>query len=204
MKFIINLFDKWGLIIFFILIMLEYACFPLPSEALLPFLGFIVRRNSYSIIGTLILSVIMGYIGCLFCYLIGYYGGNFFYKKIYNKYKGVKKGLDYGEEKFKKYGNASVMMCRIVPVCRTYISFLAGLYKQSLFNYSFFSIVGILGWNSLLIILGYVLADKWGLVSEFYSKYKLLFCILVILFILIFLIHKLYKKSKKRKTINGD
>lgn len=204
MDFIVNLFNKWGLIIFFILVMLEYACFPLPSEALLPFLGFMINVNEYSVFGTIILSTIMGFIGCLLCYLIGYYGGNIFYSKIYNKFKKVRKGVDYGKEKFDKYGNVSVVICRVIPLCRTYISFLSGLYKQNLFTYSLLSILGILIWNSILIILGYFLADKWGLVSLYYSKYKLIFIILILFLIAGFLLYKLYKKKNLRKNINGD
>lgn len=204
MNFIINLFNKWGLIIFFILVMLEYACFPLPSEALLPFLGFMIKVNDYSAVGAIVLSTIMGFIGCLLCYLVGYYGGNAFYNKIYNKFKNVKKGVDYGKEKFDKYGNVSVMICRVIPLCRTYISFLSGLYKQSLFTYSLFSVLGILIWNSILIILGYFLADKWGLVAICYNKYKLVFIIIILFLIAGFLLYKLYKKKKMRKNINGD
>ena len=202
MNFIINLFNKWGLIIFFILVMLEYACFPLPSEVLLPFLGFMINVNDYSVVGAIVLSTIMGFIGCLLCYLVGYYGGNVFYNKIYNKFKNVKKGVDYGKEKFDKYGNISVMICRIIPLCRTYISFLSGLYKQSLFTYSLFSILGILIWNSILIVLGYL--DRWGLVTIYYNKYKLVFIITILFLIAGFLLYKLYKKKKLRKNINGD
>ena len=202
MNFIINLFNKWGLIIFFILVMLEYACFPLPSEVLLPFLGFMINVNDYSVVGAIVFSTIMGFIGCLLCYLVGYYGGNVFYNKIYNKFKNVKKGVDYGKEKFDKYGNISVMICRIIPLCRTYISFLSGLYKQSLFTYSLFSILGILIWNSILIVLGYL--DRWGLVTIYYNKYKLVFIITILFLIAGFLLYKLYKKKKLRKNINGD
>ena len=204
MNFIINLFNKGGLIIFFILVMLEYACFPLPSEALLPFLGFVINTNDYSVVGAIVLSTIMGFIGCLLCYLVGYYGGNVFYNKIYNKFKNVKKGVDYGKEKFDKYGNISVMICRVIPLCRTYISFLSGLYKQSLFIYSLFSILGILIWNSILIILGYFLADRWGLVAIDYNKYKLILIIIIVFLISGFLLYKLYKNKKTRKNINGD
>lgn len=204
MNFIINLFNKCGLIIFFILVMLEYACFPLPSEVLLPFLGFMINVNEYSVFWTIILSTIMGFIGCLLCYLIGYYGGNVFYNKMYNKFKNVKKGVDYGKEKFEKYGNISVMICRIIPLCRTYISFLSGLYKQNLFTYSLFSVFGILVWNSILIISGYFLADKWGLVAFYYSKYKLILIIIILFLIAGFLLYKLYKKKNLRKNINGD
>lgn len=200
MKLIINLFNKWGLIVFFILIMLEYACFPLPSELLLPFLGFVISVNGYSVVGTIIMSSIMGYIGCLVCYLIGYYGGKLFYKKIYNKYKNVRKSLDYGRKKFEKYGKLSVMICRVIPLCRTYISFLAGLYKQSLFNYSFYSLIGICLWNSILIIGGYLLSNNYRVISFYYDKYK----VFIIIFVIIFLVYKLYKKKKTSKTINGD
>jgi membrane protein DedA with SNARE-associated domain len=150
------------------------------------------------------MSVIFGYIGSIFCYLVGYYGGSKLYNKIYNKMPKWRKGLDSSYNFFYKYGNLSVMIGRIIPMCRTYVSLFAGLFKQSLFKYSFYSLIGITIWNTILIMLGYYLSDKWSAVGKYYSKYKLIFLIIIIGAIFIFFSFKMYKKFKKTKTINGD
>ena len=81
MGFILALFDKFGLFMVFMLVMLEYACFPIPSEIILPFMGYVAKMNCYDLFGVIIMSVLMGCLGSLICYLIGYYGGS----KIFNK-----------------------------------------------------------------------------------------------------------------------
>ena len=180
---------------------LEYACFPLPSEIILPFIGSLAYVQGYNLVGVILLSVIVSYFGCLVCYLLGYYGGVYLYNKIYKKFTRWRKGMDLANDKFNKYGGVSVLMCRLVPLCRTYISFFAGIFKQSLLKYSFFSVIGIIIWNSILICGGYALADKWELISKYYDNYKAFFLVLLIIIIGFIL---WYKKSKKEKNINGD
>lgn len=204
MSFILNLFNKFGLTIIFFLILLEYGCFPLPSEVVLPFAGFIANRNAFNLIGVIILSIIMGYLGCLICYVIGYYGGSKIYNKIYNKLPSWQKGLNATHNFFYKYGNISVMVGRVIPMFRTYVSFFAGIFKQSLLKYSIYSIIGISIWNTILITLGYVLVSKWTIVVNYYNNYKFLFCGAVIISIIIFLLYKMYKKGKNNQNINGD
>ena len=204
MQFILMIFSKYGLFTLFVLIALEYACFPLPSEVVLPFLGYIANANNYKLIGVIMMSLIIGYLGCLVCYLIGYYGGSKLYNKLYNKWPSWQHGLDSTHKFFYKYGNFSVMIGRVVPMCRTYVSFFAGIFKQNLFKYSVYSLIGIMIWNVTLITLGYYLADKWGLVGSYYGKYKFLIVGVLVIGLITFFIYKMYKKGKKTKTINGD
>lgn len=201
MGFIMSFFYKWGIFAVFLLVALEYACFPLPSEIILPFTGFLANERGYSLVGVIIFSTVMGYIGCLFCYVVGYYGGGYLYSKLYKKMKKWRKGLDSANYFFEKYGNLSVLGGRILPLCRTYISFFAGMFKQGLFKYSLYSIIGILVWNSFLISMGYYLADKWGLVSKYLEKYKIAFFLVLFILLICFFV---YKNKKNAKTINGD
>jgi len=204
MGFVFALFNRCGLFMLFILIALEYACFPLPSEVVLPFMGYMVNKNMYDLFGSIIMSVIMGYLGCLICYLVGYYGGSKIYNNLYNKRPSWRKGLDATHKFFYKYGNVSVAIGRVIPMFRTYISFFAGIFKQSLLRYSIYSILGIMVWNTILIALGYSLTSKWFVVEKYYRNYKFLFIGLIIVFLVTFFIYKLYKKIKRTKTINGD
>ena len=203
MKFIMMIASKYGVFMMFVLIALEYSCFPLPSEIVLPFLGYITNKNIYNIYGVILMSTIMGYLGCIICYLVGYYGGSIIYNKIYNKIPSWRKGLDGSYNFFYKYGNISVLIGRVIPMFRTYVSFFAGLFKQSLLKYSLYSILGITIWNTFLILSGYYLASKWFVVEQYYNKYKIFFIFLIILLI-IFFVFKLHKNKKKTKTINGD
>ena len=204
MSFIFNLFEKYGLFTIFIITLLEYACFPVPSEVVLPFLGYLVGRSNYELIGVIMMSVIMGYLGSLICYLIGYYGGSKIYNKIYNRFPSWRKGLETTHSFFNKYGNLSVIVGRIIPMCRTYVSFFAGIFKQGLFKYSVYSMVGITIWNTILIFMGNYFANNLNVVEKYYSKYRLFVILLIASVLGVFLIYKLYKKKKTTKNINGD
>lgn len=204
MNWIWNLFGKGSFIAIFILIGLEYSCFPIPSEIVLPLAGFATRINGYNLFGTILFSILVSYFGCLVCYLIGYYGGAGLFNKIYNKMKKWRKGLDKAKEMFNKYGNVSVLAGRLVPLCRTYISFFAGMFNQSLLKYSFYSILGIGVWNTILIVLGYELMNKKDLITNYYNNYKTILIIVFSLLFLMFIVSKLYKKMKSAKNINGD
>ena len=204
MQFVLSLFNGYGVLIIFILVMLEYACFPLPSEVILPFIGYITNVNGYSLIAVIIMSTIMGYFGCLICYLVGYYGGSKLFNKVYNKFPSWRKGLDGTYSFFYKYGNISVMVGRVIPMCRTYVSFLAGMFKQSLFKYSFYSLIGIVFWNLFLIFVGYILSDNWLVIVQYYKNYKYILFVIFLLILLSFFIYKMYKNKIKTQNINGD
>ena len=141
MDFILNIIGKSGMVPVFVLLGMEYACFPLPSEIILPFIGSLACIRGYSLVGVILFSIIVSYFGCLVCYLVGYYGGVYLYNKIYKRFIKWRKGMDFANDKFNKYGGVSVLICRLIPLCRTYISFFAGLFKQDLLKYSFCSVL---------------------------------------------------------------
>ena len=64
------------------------------------------------------------------------------------------------------------MVGRVIPMCRTYVSFFAGIFKQSLFKYSSYSIVGITIWNTILIFMGNYFASNLNVIEKYYSKYS--------------------------------
>jgi len=201
---IVMAFMEYGLLMSFFLVVLEYCCFPIPSELVLPFIGYMVSKNGYSLLGVILMSIIMGFLGCFICYLIGYYGGSKIYNKLYNKFPSWRKSLDATHKFFYKYGGVSVMIGRVLPLFRTYISFFGGIFKQSLFKYSFYSFMGISIWNTVLILLGYYFSSNYSVVENYYSNYKFFVICLLSVLLVTFFAYKVYKKRKKTKTINGD
>ena len=78
------------------------------------------------------------------------------------------------------------------------------MFKQSLFKFSIYSILGIIVWNFILIDIGYVLTDKWFVIVEYYKSYKYILLSILIFILLSFFAYKMYKKRIKTKNINGD
>ena len=172
MEFISSIFDKYGLFATLFIIFLEYACFPLSSEIILPALGALARARELSFFILLPLSVLAGLLGTGVCYMVGRIGGSVLLDKIGRRFPKMQKGILASRNKFDCYGAAAVCFLRVIPLCRTYIAFIAGAAKQPAPVYFSFSLLGITIWNSALLSLGYFLQDNWGAVSGYYERYK--------------------------------
>lgn len=152
---------------------LEYACFPIPSEVVLPFVGMSVAGGEFTYLGALFASAIGGLIGSWICYLIGYIGGAPFIQWTVRKWPKTKKTTIALEKWFARYGNMAVLLTRIVPLTRTYISILAGAEKLNMATFTIYSFVGMMAWNIVLITLGYFVGDNMALIESLVSRYSL-------------------------------
>lgn len=195
---IIGFINEYGMIAIFIAILIEYACFPIPSEVILPLSGAIAIENNTSFFYVLFLSVVAGNIGSIICYFVGFSGGRKvldFIKKIYPK---SERGIDEAQNKYNKYSNLSVSIGRLIPLCRTYISFVAGISKQNFIKYLFFSTLGITIWNSILIFLGFKFYQNLDFVISIYNDYKLVIIFIICIILIGLLFIRLFKKLTKK------
>lgn len=185
MNKIISFVVNNGLFAIFIIVLLEYACFPVSSEIVLPFAGAFSRNNNIPYILLLFVSIPAGLIGTTFCYLCGYFGGYRLINVITRKFPSTKQSFDYSFRFFDNHGKFAVCAGRIIPLCRTYIAFVAGATKQRFSDFLTFSFIGITLWNSVLTGLGYILGSRWEQVKVFYNTYKaLIFPVLIFILVL--------------------
>lgn len=190
-----------GLIAMFLIILLEYGCFPISSEIVLPFSGAVASLQNISFFLMLPVSVCAGIIGTSFCYFVGRIGGHRILEKITTKFPKTKKSIDASYQRFDRYGSYVVCFGRMVPIIRTYIAFVAGAVKQPYPVFALFSIIGITLWNSLLIGIGYILRGNWSNTVTYYAKYKDIL-IPVLLLVILFLIARKIRKNKRMQEIN--
>lgn len=172
MNIITNLISEYGLAAMFLIIMLEYACFPVSSEIVLPFSGAVASINHTSFFVILFLSVIAGLIGTGFCYGVGWFGGGAIINVIMRKFPKSEKGILSSYEKFNQNGAAAVCIGRVIPLIRTYVALIAGAAKLNPVKYFIASAVGITVWNTVLIGLGYTLRENYRVVAQYYDRYK--------------------------------
>ena len=191
---IFNLIDEYGAYIIFLAIFLEYACFPLPSEVILPLAGAIGYNANISPVLMIALSSIAGLLGALLCYYLGVLGSLPFFKP---ESKEENDSISF----YEKYGNWAILFGRLIPLCRTYISFVAGVKKHKVWKYILFSSIGIIIWNSILITLGYVFYDNIDIISIWYSEYKFIILGLICIIFIIVIIKKI---KKRKKPISKD
>ena len=184
----------------FVATALEYACFPISSEILLPFIGCSVSNGGGSLGVAILASTAGGIAGSLFCYSLGRFFGVFLERTVCRKVPSIQKGIHASEKFFRRYGDFSVMIARVFPLVRTYISLPAGMAKIPAARFLFFSGVGALAWNTALIGAGYFLGEHWEEVSVFMDKNKWFLCLILAGMIGV----KLYRKKKRTVRKKGN
>ena len=192
-QFIIN----YGLISIFIIAALEYANAPLPSEVVLPLVGILALKFDMNLALVIIVSVIGGVVGSVINYYLGYKLGEPLLSFLKNKYPKTKKSIKASYRWLTKYNKSSVMISRLIPIARTFISIVAGVTKMSVGNFILYSTIGISVWNIVLILIGYIVGDNMNLIVGIVKGYSNILAVgLVIIIIGYFIIKK--RKNKKR------
>jgi membrane protein DedA with SNARE-associated domain len=197
---IFEIISSYGLIAVFLIIALEYACFPLPSEIVLPFSGAYAASQGIPFIVILLISAFAGLFGSLICYLVGRIGGNALLEAAKKKFGKLTAGIEASQAWFYRYGGISVMVGRMLPLCRTYISFIAGLSKQNPFKFITYSFLGITFWNFVLVGLGFKFATHWEIISLYAKRYTYVLLPFVLLLIFIVVCKIKRDKNSGRKT----
>lgn len=144
-----------------LLMAIESANIPLPSEVIMPFSGFLVAKGELN----LYLVGLAGAVGCalgsIFSYYLGALGGRPLVEK-YGKYILISHhDLDLADRWFSRYGEAIVFLARLLPVVRTFISFPAGIARMNFGRFVVYSFLGSLPWTLFLAFVGQKLGANW-------------------------------------------
>ncbi len=198
---IIEIIQKYGLVAIFLAVFLEYACFPVPSELVLPLSGAVAAQGGFSFLSVYLICIAAGLGGSLLDYSLARWGGARLIEKLEGRFPKLAGGLEVTRQKFERYSTLSVGICRVIPLCRTYISFIAGLAKQDLGTFIGASTIGIAIWNALLVYMGYLLSENWQLVGEFYGKYKYAMLAIIVLAIFIYVLIKRRLGQKEEEAV---
>ena len=155
-----------------ILMVLESMVAPVPSEAVMPFAGFLIHGSNgvkFTWGGVAFASTLGSIIGSLVSYVMGYYGGKPLVTRFGRYLLLNLHDLEMTEKFFTRYGSITIFIGRFIPVVRHLISIPAGVGRMSLLKFSVYTIVGAGMWNMFLTWCGYCLKDHWELVEK-YSK----------------------------------
>ena len=175
--------DSWGYFAVAILMAMENACIPVPSELILGFAGYLVSAERMTFTGAMIAGMIGGMAGSIFAYVVGATGGRKFVDK-YGKYFFVKKShVDLAQKWFDKYGIRAVFFSRMLPVIRTFISLPAGFAKVNFKQFLFYTFLGSLPWTALILYAGELLGDNWEYLLELGHKFSAAFIVVSILIV---------------------
>jgi membrane protein DedA with SNARE-associated domain len=144
---------------------IESACIPLPSELIMPLAGWMLIKDKGLGWEWIILAGLFGAIGntigSLIAYYVGKAGGRPFVEK-YGKYILISHhDLDLADRWFKRYGNLTVLVSRILPIVRTFISFPAGVSEMPVWQFTAYTFLGSFPWSVGLAAAGYALGSNW-------------------------------------------
>ena len=182
------------------LMMLESMVFPVPSEAVLPFAGFLIADGHLSFFGVAVAATLGSIIGSLISYAMGYYGGKPFINK-FGKYLLIDNhDLDVTVRFFQKRGSLTIFIARFIPIIRHLISIPAGMGKMNLTKFCIYTIAGAAMWNSFLTYLGIILKNNWAEVMKYSHTIDI---VVLVLFVIVIFYYgfKIYKSRKKNSYV---
>ena len=167
--FVTSVISQIGYIGVFILMMLESALIPIPSEVIMPFSGFLVATGQFNIFYILLAGTLGNLVGSIIAYYIGSFVGRKLILK-YGKYIFVDEShLDLADRWFQKFGDRIIFISRNLPAVRTYISLPAGITKMSITKFSIYTLLGSLPWNFALVYIGVILGKNWDTILKYTS-----------------------------------
>lgn len=143
------------------LMAIESACIPLPSEAIMPFSGYLVSVGHFSLLGAATAGAIGCNVGSTVAYYVAASGGRIAIER-WGRYILVSGAeIERAERFFSRYGAATVFFGRLLPVVRTFISFPAGLARMPMLKFQLYSFIGSWPWCLALAYIGMLLGARW-------------------------------------------
>jgi membrane protein DedA with SNARE-associated domain len=187
-----------GYPIVFLLITLESTLVPIPSELVMPFAGYMAWKGEFSLPVILVINSVGALIGSGLCYWIGVVGGKPFLVK-YGKYFLVRQhDIARTEAFFAKYGKATILIGRFLPVIRHVISVPAGIARMPLRGFFLQTFLGSTIWGGTLILLGYTVGANWKTFAETLKRVDLLIGAILVLALVALGIRFVVRRRRER------
>jgi len=159
--FVISVISALGYPGIILLMAIESACIPLPSEVIMPFSGYLVYTGRFQ----LVLVALAGAFGCnagsLVAYEIGAYGGRPLVERFGSYILLSRRELEIADHFFERYGNMTVLISRMLPVIRTFIALPAGIARMPRLQFHFYTFIGSFPWCLGLAYIGQILGENW-------------------------------------------
>ena len=159
--FAVDVVDAMGLAGVFVLMTLESACIPIPSEATMLFAGFRVAEGEYSLLAAVLVGSLANLVGSWLAYALGYFGRVDILERHGKKLHVKKSHLEWADRWFERHGDATVFFTRMLPIIRTFISLPAGVARMPFWRFSLLTFLGCLPWVFMLTFIGKEAGKHW-------------------------------------------
>ena len=176
----VDVIDALGYAGVFFLMLLESACIPVPSEAIMLFAGFNVHEGDMTLFGIVAAGVLGNVVGSWVAYGVGYYGRLELLEK--NRLIHInRKHLEWADNWFERHGDATVFFTRMLPIIRTFISLPAGVARMPFWRFTLLTLAGCIPWVLMLGIIGREVGARWEEWRDYlhYGDYVVIAAILI-------------------------
>jgi membrane protein DedA with SNARE-associated domain len=150
----------------FLLMLLESACVPIPSEVTMLFAGFNVATHHYTLLEITVVGVLGNLVGSWIAYAVGYYGRLELLERHGRALHISPRQLHRADRWFQRYGAITVLVARVLPLVRTFISLPAGAARMPFWRFSAFTAVGCIPWVFALGWIGELTRNNWHNVKD--------------------------------------
>ena len=172
-------FSGYGGIV--ILMAIESACIPLPSELIMPFAGYLVYQGAMKLLWVATAGAIGCNVGSLVAYEIGCYGGRPLVERYGRWILMGRRELDWADHFFARWGYLAVFIARLLPVVRTFIALPAGIARMPRLRFHVYTFLGSWPWCFGLAWLGMKLGENWRVIGKYLHKFDAVILAILIL-----------------------
>jgi membrane protein DedA with SNARE-associated domain len=184
--FIIAVISKLGYMGILLLMAIESACIPLPSEVIMPFSGYLVYTGRFNLWLVALAGALGCVVGSLGAYWVGMYGGRPLIEKYGRFVLLSPHDLDLADRWFARYGEIIVFASRLLPVIRTFIAFPAGVARMKPTRFVVYTFLGSFPWCLGLAYVGQLLGEQWDkneMLKSWFHRFDFAIGIIGVLFI---------------------
>ncbi|MGA2641619.1 MAG: DedA family protein [Spirochaetia bacterium] len=182
----------------FLLMVAESMVLPVPSEAVMPFAGFVVAEETLGWAGVIASATLGSIVGSLIGYAIGKFGGRPFLER-YGKYLLLDTDdLAATDRFFQRRGGVTILISRFIPIVRHLISIPAGMASMRLVPFFAFTIFGAGLWNTFLTACGFALKRNWTVVTRYSRWIDIGVVVLLAGLVVLYVARHLMKRRRRR------
>jgi membrane protein DedA with SNARE-associated domain len=159
---LIALISSGGYTTVVLLMAIQSACIPIPSEVIMPLAGYALAHTQMQLILLATLASLASNLGSIPAYWVGARGGRPMVER-YGRYLLLsKRDLDMADKFFSRYGSITVLLGRMLPIVRTFIAFPAGIARMNQVRFHIYTFIGSFPWCYVLAYIGMKLGARWN------------------------------------------
>jgi len=182
-----------------LLVLLENLFPPVPSEIILPLAGYLAGTGRMDVVTVIVAATLGSVLGALALYLLGAWLGDARIRTLLRKLPLMHESdLDRAQGWFDRHGGTAVLIGRIIPVVRSLVSIPAGVQRMPLWRFLIYTTIGSGVWNTIFVVLGYVLGSQWSTVGEYSDLLNAVVIGAIVLAVAIFVGKRLMAARRER------